>query len=137
MGSNTTACDGGDNAKDAAGFDFGILIIQIADVIISDEDVNEGPELAVVIYQMLFEIREIECQVLDRFFDVCAVYIEPCFLIGKLPKWSRDNDGSHGIVVLFIDLKIRVEILFPLRTESRHSAARTEGCDILRHILRQ
>src|SRR5262245_23376212 len=72
--------------------ELGLLILQEADVLLIDVDVNKAAHSATVIEQPLFEARIAGLKLGNRLVDRGGIYFNNLLVIGQLSEWSGDSD---------------------------------------------
>ncbi len=91
----STAGDGGNDADNGILFYRGLFLLEVANIVVADKDIDIGADVPAFVEQVFAEIGEVAGQLLDSTVDRACAYLEACCVIGKLPQGSWDDNGCH------------------------------------------
>jgi hypothetical protein len=91
------AGDGRDDADDGVFFYGRICLLEVADIVIADEDVYIGADISAFVEQVFFQVGKILCQFPDCAMDCAGADLQPGGIIGELPQGSGNDNCCHCI----------------------------------------
>jgi hypothetical protein len=86
------AGDGGDDTDLVAVFERRLAVLEEADVLLVDIDVDEAAHLAFFIHEAFLDAGEARLQFDDRLADGGGVDFDQLLVVGQLAEWRGDSD---------------------------------------------